>query len=888
MFEYSLEQIKVLNSSLKKFPYISLIDPKDNKSFEGESRFYFLNFYTKKDTDLISLTPGDLLLVSLSKHGQESIKVIGNLLQILPNDELEIQVESNELHKLPSDLKHLKIITCLKKDVEKPLELYFEQVARRVAKTIAKFEKKRKRRMEMEQKFATEIATLNFLPAPTVLNRSQSDQKQSYFDAYTLANLPDSRIGLAQFRQEIIEILSHHGCVGVNGATLRPKGSLISSINVESPGAVTWVNDLSKTTEFIIQKGNTKGKQLTSLADWHPDVVEFIVSKINDPRIFRWILDNIKDPLIIKEVKQKFKFFPLTEVEKKYHENILSTSSDEDAKNASKTILEEAGSWKIINQDFLAGTDIAIAISDQFMNAVKINAKWTLKYPDLINLSRKQKNFYDANWSKINNVFHWEELNYPVKNYYEINAKNLWDLIIYCSLHLNQPLIYFVDTINQASVVGDKSKNLIVIDPLNHLPLHQHSVCNLGWINLANFIDKSSGNIKQTELEETVRIAVRFLDNVIDANEYFSLQARKHALGMRPIGLGIIGLHDFFIWSSERYGSKKSRATIDLVASTIAKTAYRASVDLAVEKKPYKFLKRKNFKLLSESNYVKSLLSEIVEKITKKGLRNSCVLASANAFELSKIVGVANGVDAYHSFYLDENQTSKIPLVNEWLQYNETVNPQGEYESLVSNLPPYFASATDIPTEEHVKVQNSLEKFYDSAVIKTVYISENASLEQVEKTVESLYDGQVKVVNLMIFQGDAKNYQSVSNYKTTEQWTNNLKATNETKTTGSLSSVQFLNSKQVTVNPSGNDVIVEKPKINEPQKATSPVYTQQNPTVIHSNNLNENTMDDATSPETNHEISANNWSIQSQSSQDEARNKSEPLVNPNQNVFTEK
>ena len=134
----------------------------------------------------------------------------------------------------------------------------------------------------------------------------------------------DSREGICDHRKQVMEIMSRGGGVGTNGSTLRPRNTLARGVNGKSSGSVSWLDDIAKLTHLVEQGGSRRGAQMIMLADWHPDIVEFIISKMQNPRILRYLLENTDDELIKKLANEKLKFKPLTTQEEAMYQGILN------------------------------------------------------------------------------------------------------------------------------------------------------------------------------------------------------------------------------------------------------------------------------------------------------------------------------------------------------------------------------------------------------------------------------------------------------------------------------------------------------------------------------------------------------------------------------------
>ena len=126
---------------------------------------------------------------------------------------------------------------------------------------------------------------LNFIPAGRVLYGAGAETDVTYFNCYVMPFVADSREGISDHRKQVMEIMSRGGGVGTNGSTLRPRNTLARGVNGKSSGSVSWLDDIAKLTHLVEQGGSRRGAQMIMLADWHPDIYEFIISKMQNPRI---------------------------------------------------------------------------------------------------------------------------------------------------------------------------------------------------------------------------------------------------------------------------------------------------------------------------------------------------------------------------------------------------------------------------------------------------------------------------------------------------------------------------------------------------------------------------------------------------------------------------
>src|SRR5579859_3998363 len=208
----------------------------------------------------------------------------------------------------------------------------------------------------------------------------------------------------------------------------------------------------------------------------------------------------------------------------------------------------------------------------------------------------------DADWDLI-----WQN---EVKK--TIPARNLWDLICKSAWESAEPGMVFMDRYNKLSNTR-YYENIRCVNPCGEQGLPPWGVCNLGALNLSAFVE--DGKMDWERLAEISKVAMRFLDNVVDANEYFIEENREAQLGTRRTGLGTMGLADALIKMQIPYGSEESVPVIERIYATIRDAAYEASADIAAEKGPFPNLDRDKY---MQGQFIKRLPQTIQEKIRQQ------------------------------------------------------------------------------------------------------------------------------------------------------------------------------------------------------------------------------------------------------------------------------
>ena len=506
----------------------------------------------------------------------------------------------------------------------------------------------------------------------------------------------------------------------------------------------------------ILLCNKKRGAQMIMLADWHPDIVEFIISKMQNPRILRYLMENTADETIIRLAKEKLNFKPLSMQEEAMYQGIVNYKGIEGLGGFDSGIIREAenklrdgGTYTVHNPEFLTGANISVTLTKEFMEAVEADADFELRFPAVEEYSKEEMAIYNSEWHKVGDVREWEKMGYKVRTYRTIKAKELWNLINVCATYSAEPGIFFIDNANDMTNAKAYGQSVVATNPCGEQPLAPYSVCNLAAVNLAQFANKENQTVDYEALRETVRVGVRMQDNVIDATPYFLEENRVQALGERRVGLGVMGLADLLIYCEKEYGSEAGNELVDEIFKTIAETAYEASTELAKERGSFPFLvgateeeTARLRKAFTETGFMQKMPAHIKEQILETGIRNSHLLTVAPTGSTGTMVGVATGLEPYFSFtYYRSGRLGKFievkaEIVQEYLDRHP--------EATEDKLPEWFVTAMELKPEAHADVQCIIQKWIDSSISKTVNAPKGYTVEQVEKVYERLYNGGAK------------------------------------------------------------------------------------------------------------------------------------------------
>ena len=750
--------VESLNKDIALFPQVYPITNDMTLTHKGVSRLVMIDRYAFKDTEKKTLKTGDFVVLTVKEDPKFPARGLGYIVSIdRSTNKAQVLIEESYRSAIDDpDEQQVGIVSRSIHVIEKPLEVFYEQIAKRNAAGLATVEKTEEKRQEWFEKFYQQLVSLRFIPAGRVLYGAGAETDVTYFNCYVMPFVPDSREGISDHRKQVMEIMSRGGGVGTNGSTLRPRNTLARGVNGKSSGSVSWLDDIAKLTHLVEQGGSRRGAQMIMLADWHPDIAEFIISKMQNPRILRFLIENTSDETIKQLAKDKLKFKALSQQEEAMYQGIVNYKTipgqggfnDAIIRDA-ETKLQDGGTFSVHNSEFLTGANISVTLTDDFMKAVEEDSDYELRFPAVESYTPDQMVDYNEKWHEIGDVREWARLGYPVRTYRTMKAKELWNLINVCATYSAEPGIFFIDNANDMTNAKAYGQQVVATNPCGEQPLAPYSVCNLAAVNLAQFANKETKTVDFESLKETVRVGVRMQDNVIDATPYFLEENKVQALGERRVGLGVMGLADLLIYCEKEYGSDEGNVLVNQIFETIAVTAYETSADLAIERGSFPFLESENEdetrrlrEAFTNTGFMKKMPQHIREKITASGIRNSHLLTVAPTGSTGTMVGVATGLEPYFSFtYYRSGRLGKFievkaDIVQEYLAANPSADEQ--------NLPEWFVASMELAPEAHADVQCIIQRWIDSSISKTVNAPRGYTVEQVQGVYERLYRGGAK------------------------------------------------------------------------------------------------------------------------------------------------
>jgi len=361
--------------------------------------------------------------------------------------------------------------------------------------------------------------------------------------------------------------------------------------------------------------------------------------------------------------------------------------------------------------------NLSVAITKDFIEAVKADADWDLKFDGMV--------------------------------FKTVKARKLWDTIMRSTYDYAEPGFLLIDRINEMNNLS-YCEEIRATNPCGEQPLPPYGACLLGSLNLTHFVKhpfKDNAEFDFEKIREVVPVAVRMLDNVIGLSNYPLPQQKKEALSKRRMGIGITGLADAFIYLGVRYGSPESVALAEEIMKEITCTAYRASIELAKEKGAFEKLDREKH---CESKFIAQLPDDIREGIRKYGIRNSHLTSVAPTGTISLLAGnVSSGLEPVFAFHYTRrirngfgDDVTEVEIAD--AAYKSYCEYKGVSSVAEEDLPDYFVSADSIAPVDHLEIQAALQKYVDSSISKTINIPSDYPFEDFKDIYMRAYEKGLK------------------------------------------------------------------------------------------------------------------------------------------------
>lgn len=555
----------------------------------------------------------------------------------------------------------------------------------------------------------------------------------------------DSLDGIYKALLDQARTLKSEGGWGFNFSFIRPRGSFIAGIGVESPGAVRFMELFDKSSEIItsgsgeaIKNKKAKGKirkgaMMGVLNAWHPDVIEFITAKQTQGRLTKFNLSvNCTDEFMDKVIR------------------VMD--------------MKAAGA----SQDLIDAVD-----------------QWDLVFPDTTH------DAYRKEWA--GDLKNWKDKGYPVVTHRTVSATWLWNLIMESTYNRAEPGVLFLDRANKLNPLSYK-ETIYATNPCGEQMLAPGGVCNLASLNLTQFVKSDLTGFDLPKIRTFIGYMVRFLDNVSSLSLAPLPEYERSMRTKRRIGCGVLGWGSALFMLKTRFGSSEASEIREELMRTIAHAAYEASIDLAEEKGMFAECVPE---LHAEGEFIKQigLPAHLIERMKKVGIRNSALLSCQPTGNTSIFANVVSGgiepvfmpeyirtviqsvvpdhlkdvTPKFHegemvetSFFrwakegdedilrgqdefgtvwkIDRNRglTKEVLCEDQGVR---VLKARGEWDASAS----YAATATVLSVQEHIDDLKGFAKYIDSAISKTINIPYDYPFEEFKKVyTEGYKTGYIK------------------------------------------------------------------------------------------------------------------------------------------------
>jgi ribonucleoside-diphosphate reductase alpha chain len=343
----------------------------------------------------------------------------------------------------------------------------------------------------------------------------------------------------------------------------------------------------------------------------------------------------------------------------------------------------------------LSHFNISVMVNNEFLERVETDGTWTFKF--------KQK------------------------SYGTVQARDIWNKIVNNMVECAEPGL-----INWTNFAKNNSYYFAPVtgtNPCGETTLSPNEACDLGSLVLPNFIT-GTVNTNWKKLENVVKLAIRFLDNVIDVNKYVLKDIDINVHNTRRIGIGVIGLAEYLFAKQVRYGSEKAVVETERVMRFIRDAAYTASIELAIEKGAFPKFDSMQY---GKASFIRKLPASLRSDIKKYGTRNCSLMALAPTGTISLLADYTSAI---------EPMFAKAMMRRDRVSDRMYIHPR--YQEMIINgedIPDWFVDSFDLQPKDHFEMQVACQKFCDASVSKTINLPKETTDEDLSALLlEYMYD----------------------------------------------------------------------------------------------------------------------------------------------------
>lgn len=559
------------------------------------------------------------------------------------------------------------------------------------------------KKVEYAKKFYDLLSKLKMTAAtPTLANAGTPFYQLS---SCFISVAGDNLWSIYDVNQKFANVSKHGGALGIYTGKIRALNSEIRGYKNASGGVIPWIRLYNDTAVAVDQLGRRKGGASITLDIWHQDLYEFLELKTNNG----------------DDRRKAHDIFP------------------------------------------------SLSIPDLFMQRLQTREEWSLFDPYKVNkvMGFQLEDFYDEEDNKeFTKRYLMCEANESLERV-TVPALDIMKKIMKSAVETGTPFVFFRDTVNRANpnkhagmiyasnlcheIAQNVSESTMVEEVIETVNNEKHVVtrvksgdmvtCNLNSINL--------GRVTYEELEETIPLQIRMLDNVITLNQTPVMEARITSDKYRAIGLGTSGYHHYLVNNQIIWESEEHFKEADRLYEEIAYQAIKASMEIAKEKGSYEAFKGSEWetgKYFERRGYTSARWLQLKEDVKKYGLRNGYLTAVAPTGSTSNIAGTTAGIDPiFKKFFIEEKKGSFTPKAapdlsddNFWL-YKEAALIEQLYSIKACGIRQRHidqAQSFNIYITPEVKAKEILNLYLEcwKNGVKTIYYIRNQSLEMDECT----------------------------------------------------------------------------------------------------------------------------------------------------------
>lgn len=351
--------------------------------------------------------------------------------------------------------------------------------------------------------------------------------------------------------------------------------------------------------------------------------------------------------------------------------------------------------------------NLSVLVTDAFMEAVKADGPWELVFGGRI--------------------------------YRTVPARDLWNRIMRATYDYAEPGVIFIDRVNQQNNLH-YAETICATNPCGEQPLPPYGACLLGSVNLARLVADpftAQARLDMAALDELVRVAVRMMDNVVDASKFPLPQQAAEAQAKRRIGLGVTGLADALLMLGLRYGAADAVEQTRAWMKAIARSAYLASADLAREKGAFPLFDRDAF---LASGFMQRMDADVRDAVATYGIRNALLTSIAPTGTISLYAGnVSSGIEPVFAYAYTRKVLQKDGSRTEEEVVDYAVQMWRDLHG-DAPLPNHFVNAQTLAPGDHVAMQAAAQEWVDSSISKTINCPADISFDDFQDVYLSAWD----------------------------------------------------------------------------------------------------------------------------------------------------